>query len=443
MPQSVHGSEQAADPGPESHWTRRFARLTALNILANITVPLVGLVDTAMLGHLSDIRFLGGAALGAVVFDYLFWTLGFLRMSTTGLTAQAVGRRELVEAERTLLRSAGIALACGLGLLALREPLANGAFSLLSGDAVTEGAGRDYFFARLWGAPAALLNLAFFGWFLGREESRVALVMTLVANGANLVLDYLFILRFGWAAAGAGYATAVSQYLMLAVAVIYYLPRRQVLGSWQGLLEKERLRELLFLNRDIMIRSLCLTSTFALFTDFSSRLGPIVLAANTLHLRLISLGAFFIDGAAFAVESLAGIFYGEGRRQTLDRLVGLALLTGAAFGILFSLIPVLFPAALFGLLTSHSEVIELATALRWWLFPVLFVGSAAYIFDGLFLGLTAGPVLRNAMLLSVLVFLPPAIISINMGDTHLLWLSLSLFMIARVLTLAFAWKKLY
>ncbi len=438
MTDSVPDSEKTAD----TDWVRRFSRLTALNILANITVPLVGLVDTAMLGHLDDIRFLGGAALGALVFDYLFWTLGFLRMSTTGLTAQAVGRRHLDEAERILLRSAAIALAFGLALLALREPLADTAFSLLSGDGVTEGSGRDYFYARLWGAPAALLNLAFFGWFLGREESRVALVMTVVANGANLVLDYIFILRLDWAAAGAGYATALSQYLMLGIAVLFYWPRRQKLGTWQGLLDGDRLRELLSLNRDIMIRSLCLTTTFALFTDFSSRLGPIALAANTLHLRLISLGAFFIDGAAFAVESLTGIFIGEGRRQALNRLVGLALLTGVAFASFFALIPALFPAAVFGLLTSHHDVVELATSLRWWLIPVLWIGSAAYVFDGLFLGLTAGAILRNSMLLSVALFLPPALLSVDRGDVHLLWLSLSLFMVARVSTLALAWKKL-
>lgn len=431
------------EPRDPRRWTDRFWRLTFLNILANITVPMVGLVDTAMLGHLDDIRYLGGVALGAVIFDYVFWSLSFLRMATTGLTAQAVGRREPEESERTLRRAAVLALVFGIALLAFREPLANAAFSVLSGDPITEAAGHDYFFARLWGVPAALLNLAFLGWFLGREESRVALWMTVTANTVNLVLDYILIVKLGWAAAGAGYAGAAGQYLMLAVALIFYRGRRTPLGNWRDLVERNALSRLLSLNRDIMIRTLCLGTSFALFTELSSRLGPVALAANTLHLRWISLVAFFIDGVAYAVESLAGIFYGEQRLDTLNRLVKLALLAGVAIaGSMVSLL-ILFPYTTLGWLTSHTEVVELAVSLRWWLIPVLVVGSAAYVFDGLYLGLTAGRSLRNSMILSALCFVPLALYAAQGRQLQGLWAALSLFMLARVVTLGVGWRNLY
>ena len=188
-----------------SSLSRRFFRLALINILASVTVPLVGLVDTAMLGHLGDIRFLAGVALASLLFDYVYWTLGFLRMSTTGMTAQAVGRGDHVEVTDVLRRSMLIALALGGAVLALQVPLREIGFALLSGEPGVELAGREYFDARIWGAPAALCGFVMVGWFLGREESRVVLAITLVANLANVLLNYVFIIRLGLAARGAGW----------------------------------------------------------------------------------------------------------------------------------------------------------------------------------------------------------------------------------------------
>ncbi|MEM1205473.1 MAG: MATE family efflux transporter [Acidobacteriota bacterium] len=413
-------------------------------MLANLTVPVAGLVDAAMLGHLDDIRFLAGVALGAVVFDYVFWTFGFLRMATTGLTAQATGRRDAVEQHRILQRSLVLAAGAGFAILLLRGPLAHLAFGLLSGDPGTEAAGLDYVLARIWGAPAALANFAFLGWFLGREESRIALAMTAVANVVNVVLNYVFILRLGWAAEGAGWATMASQYAMLAVAVACYLPRRGGVGwSWGEVLDGQRWRAMFSLQADILVRTLCLVSSFALFTDISARLGAEVLAANALLLRIVTLAAFMIDGAAFAVESLAGIFLGAGNRSALRRLLRLALLTGAAFAALFVVPMALAPEPVLGLLTSHGDVVQRGASYALWLVPVLLVGSAAYIYDGLFLGLTAGRTLRNSMLVSAVgVFLPLAWLALRAGDPHLLWGALAAFMVARTATLAWASRRL-
>lgn len=430
-------------PAPGEGLARRFARLTFFNILANLTVPLAGLVDAAILGHLDQIKFLAGVALGSIVFDYVFWSFGFLRMATTGMTAQSFGRGDLEAAERVLRRALLLAATAGVAIVLLRQPLADLALGLLSGSPETEAAAREYYNARVWGAPAALLNLCFLGWFLGREESRVALCMTAAANFTNIALDYLFILEFGWAAEGAGWATATSQYVQLAVALVFFLRRRTGAGwDWRRLLDRDKLAMMFRLQRDIFIRTLLLVSAVALFTDGSARLGTDVLAANTLLLRLFTVASFAIDGVAYAVESLAGVLFGADERTLLRRLVRWAMLVAVGFALLFVSPLLAAPAWTLGFLTSHEEIVRLGAAFAWWLLPVLVIGAVAFVYDGLFLGLTAGRTLRNAMLLSAGFYLPLALWAVHVGSPHLLWASFGLFMLARTVTLGWAARRL-
>ncbi len=441
-------TDEPNDSGPEPGSTlgRRFARLSLYNVLANITVPIAALVDTALLGHLPEIRFLAGVALASVLFEYVYWTFGFLRMGTTGVTAQAVGRNDRPETYLVLYRSLTLGVGLGLVLLVLREPLASAGFALLAktGPGV-EAAGREYFAARIWGAPAVLANFAFLGWFLGREDGRGVLIMTVTANVSNIGLDYLFIVRLGWAATGAGAATAISQYSMLVVALALFLRRYRPLGwRWREVADRSRLRELLVLNRDILIRTVALITTFALFTNFSAVLGTATLAANAILGRIQMLAAFLIDGCAFATESLAGVFWGGGRRSELERLRRLAIATGVALTVPFSLAIVLAPRALLGLFTAHGPSLDAAVAVGWWLIPVLTIGSVAYVYDGLFIGLTAGRALRNSMLLSALAgFLPLALIALRLESNQLLWAAMLGYMVVRAasLEIAYRWRR--
>ncbi len=429
--------------------SRRFFRLTFYNILANVTAPLVGLVDVAMLGHLGDIRFLAGVALGGVIFDVLYWTLAFLRMGTTGTTAQVFGRLQAGRAgedeltfnlRRFMLLAAAIA---GL-LLTLRSGLGDLGFGLLSGEPKVEAAGREYYDARILGVPAVIVNLVLMGWFLGREQSGRVLLMTAVANLTNIALNYLLIVRFDLAARGAGLASAASQYLMLALAVwLYARDRHPVAWNWSRILNRDRWARMAHLNRDILIRTLLLVSSFAIFTNVSSILGVALLAANTLLLRILNLAALLIDGAAFAAESLAGVLYGGNRRSEMPRLMRLAVGSGLAFTIPFLLPLLLMPEAILGLLTSHADVVALGATYRWWMLPVLVFGSVAYIHDGIFLGLTAGRELRNAMFISTLtVFLPLALMALRLENPNLLWLAFAAFMLARAVTLEIARRAL-
>jgi MATE family multidrug resistance protein len=429
---------------PKDDMTGRYLRLTWVNILSNVTVPLVGLVDTAMLGHLADIRFLAGVALSTILFDYIYWTFGFLRMGTTGTTAQAIGRGEPAEVYLVLYRSLALAGLIAGTILVLQWPLREIGFTLLSGEPGVEQAGRAYFNARVWGAPATLCNFALIGWFLGREQSRHVLAMTVVANLANIVFNYIFIMRMGLAAFGAGLATMIAQYAMLTTGVSLFLVQSgRIPWRVREILHREKLVALLLLNRDILVRTFCLITSFAVFANFSSILGTAVLAANSILLRLLLVASFLIDGAAFASESLAGVFVGARDKASLRRLFRLSLLAGEAFALLFLAVVFARPRMMLGLLTNHEEVVDLAMAWIPWLIPVLLFGALAYMYDGLFLGMTEGRRLRNSMLFSTLgVFLPVAAIGLAIDSPHLLRAGLLAFMAARAATLGWMSRSL-
>lgn len=420
-----------------SRLRRRFWRLTGINILSNLTVPLASLVDTAMLGHLADIRFLAGAGLAAIIFEYVYWSFGFLRMGTTGLTAQAHGSGDRGELADILLRGLITALALAALVLVFQRFLEAAGFGLLSGAPEVEEAGRSYFRARLLGAPATLANFVFLGWFLGREQSGRVLAMTSVANLANVVLDYVFIVRMGLAAYGAGLATALSQYAMLGVAIVLLLPELGRLRiEPRRVFAPAKLRELFALNRDILIRTVALVSAFAVFLNSSAIFGTVVLAANTVLARIQALAAYMIDGAAFATETLAGKLHGSADRKGLQRLRVMAMTGGVALSLPVIVPMLLFPHALLGILTSHAPTLAETSRYAPWLAPALLFGALAYIYDGLFLGLTRGPALRNAMIFSTLVvFLPISVWALRLRSNHLLWFAMVAFMIAR--TLAF------
>ena len=419
---------------------RTFGRLTLLNILASISIPLASLVDTAMLGHLDEIRFLAGVALAAILFDYVYWTFGFLRMTTTGLTAQAVGRDDPKESSHVLYRACLVGLALGLGLVVVQSPLRELAFSILGGASEVEAAGRDYFRVRIWDAPVTLLNMAVVGWFLGRARSGPVLVMTLIANLSNVALNYVFIVELGWAAKGAALGTVISRHLMLLTGLLLM---RATGGpesfDRDAVLDPTRLRSLLTLSGDIFVRTLCLVTAFAVMTDFSARLGTAVLAANSILLRLLTLASYWIDGAAFATESLAGMLHGAGRQEMLRRLLRLALATGLIFATGFSLALFALGDHILRLFTVHASALQEAQRAVVWLIPIFLAGAFAYVLDGFFIGLTRGRLLRNSMLVSTaVVFLPIALWALRQGSNRGLWIAMLGFTLARALTLGAA-----
>jgi multidrug resistance protein, MATE family len=423
---------------PDANILRLFFRLTFVNVLSNLMVPLAGLIDTAFLGHLHEIRHLAGVALASVLFNYLYWTFGFLRMGTTGLTAQAMGRQDLDGALLVGLRNGTVALGLGLTILLLQQPLGLIGFALLSAAPEVKAAGQSYFDALIWGAPATLLNFVIIGWYLGRSQSGKVLLLSAVGNLTNVGLDALFIGRWGWQSAGAGGATAISQGLMLGVGL--GLIRRDVSGSQISQVLKQlwnfaAFRAAMTLNQDILVRTFALISTFAIFTNLSASLGTAVLSANTLLLQVVTLSAYFIDGLAFATESLVGTLSTQ-NPILLRRLLGVAGITSLGIGLSTAAAFALAPEALLQPLTDHRDILRVAARYVNWLLPVLGFGSVSYLLDGYFLGLTAGKLLKKSTILAALFgFFPAAMAAWFFRNVDLLWLALALFMAGRAITL--------
>ena len=421
------------------HFQSRFWRLAAVNILSNLMIPLASLVDTAFLGHLTEIRYLAGVSIATVLFNYIYWTFGFLRMGTTGLTAQARGRGEVEQVTLILLRYGAIALTIGIIILLLQHPLREIGFTLLKAEPEVLQSGREYYNALIYGAPATLINFVLLGWFLGREEVGQVLLLSTVGKVANIIFDYLFIVRWELGSSGAGAATAISQYITLFLGLALVL-RRLSLKDFpfhpQEIFDFSALKGTFVLNRDILIRTFALISTFALFTNLSGLMGTEILAGNSLLLQVVTLSAYFIDGIAFATESIAGNLQGQGKQNQLMPLLKLAGSSSLLAGLGFATIFCLFPQGLFGLLSNHREVLEVVGNYVWWLFPVLGFGGIAYMLDGYFLGLTAGKILRHSTLIAALFgFAPLAVAAWYWQTNNLLWLALALFMATRSITL--------
>jgi multidrug resistance protein, MATE family len=415
-----------------------FFKLAIVNILSNLMVPLAGLMDVAFLGHLSEIRHLAGVTLATVLFNYIYWTFGFLRMGTTGMTAQAVGRNDQEAIALIGLQNGVLALGIGVIILLLQQPLSWLGFTLLSASPEVKASGQAFYHALIWGAPATLLNFVLVGWFLGQGQGRNVLLMSAVNGIANVVLDYLLIVKWGWDSAGAGVATAISQLLMMGVGLVLvgheYLHCQP--PALQKIFDPAAFTVAFRLNRDILVRTFVLVSTFALFTNLSSAMGAIILTTNAVLMQVVSFSAYFVDGLAFATEGFAGQFRGRGDATELGRLVrvsgGSSLVLGLAIALLFNSFPLSFSR----LLTNHLDIISQVPQYVPWLIPVLGFGSIAYMLDGYFLGLTQGKTLRQSSLISTLVgFLPMAIVAAYAHSPHLLWFALTLFMAARAVTL--------
>lgn len=426
----------------KSAWLREFGRLAIANIVSNLMVPLAGLIDTAFLGHLADIRHLAGVALATILFNFIYWSFGFLRMGTTGLIAQAAGRDDRTEQWRVGIRGLMVALVLGLAILLVQLPLRQAGFAILQADADVLDAGVAFYQGRIWGAPAVLMNYVLLGWFLGLGRGKQVLALAVVGNGANIALDYWMIVRLGWDSYGAGLATALSQYAMLLVGgllLVRSVPWKQVWQQRLSVWNRRAIGALFRLNRDIMVRTWALLISFGVFTNLSGIMGTETLAVNTLLIQALMLVSYFLDGIAFAAETYAGKFYGQGDRSGLSTLAtvggGLSVGLGVGFAISF----IIFPQPLFGLLTNHQTVLNQLDRYVLWLLPVFGFGAIAFMLDGYFLGLTSGTILRNSTVLATLVgFVPLAIMAYLRQSPHGLWLAMTCFMAIRALTLAWA-----
>ncbi len=408
-------------------------------ILANLSTPILGLVDTAVMGHLNSPIYLGAVALGSMVFTFLFWGFGFLRMVTTGLTSQVNGHGSQQETESVLIQSALLASGIALLLLLLQWPIAKIAFSLIDGSAEVLLQAQQYFFVRIWSAPATLLNYAIMGWLIGISASRSALAMAVVINITNIVLDLLFVNVLEMKADGVALASVIAELSGLIFA-LFLLTRRGF--QWQSIDIRQAIkrfikeRHQLALHGNFMLRTLCLIFSFAFFTNQGAQHGDVVLAANMVLLNFITFMAYVLDGFANATEVMTGKAVG---RKDKDMLKASLLMNGQwalAVAALFSLVYGLFHQQIVSMLTDIPAVATLAEQYSTWVIIAPLLAVWSYLFDGLFVGATLGKEMRNAMLFSVFVcFLPSWYFFQDYGN-HGLWAALMVLFIARAVSQA-------
>ncbi|MEP4379158.1 MAG: MATE family efflux transporter [Alphaproteobacteria bacterium] len=422
----------------------RIWQLSWPTILSNLTVPMLGAVDTAVMGHLPDPAFIGGVAVGAMIFSFLYWGFGFLRMGTTGFVAQAHGRGDGDEVRAVLARALLIGLVAAVVLLVLQHPLRLGALHILDAAPDVERLAQSYFDTRIWGAPATLANYAILGWMLGMQFARAALLVQIVINGLNAALDIWFVVDLGWGIEGVALATALAQYTGAILGLVLIALRlRRIDGIWDRvrIFDLVELTSLFRVSRDIFIRTLAMIFAWSLLTWTGARMGTNVLAANALLMNFQSFLAHGLDGFAHATSALVGEAVGARNRRLLRDTVVAATFMAGCVAIAYAVVYAVFGAHLLALLTDIQPLREFAGGFLPWmaLSPLLSVWS--YQLDGIFIGATRAAEMRNAMIVSVALY-TVAIFTLPayMGN-HGLWASVMLFMVLRALTLALFYPR--
>ena len=427
------------------NWNRRVWRLAGPIMLSNLSVPLLGAVDTAVVGHLPGAHNIGAVAVGALIFNIIYWGFGFLRMGTTGLTAQALGAGDADQARAYLLRGLVLAMVLGSCVVALQVPLAWAAFAVIETSANVEPLADAYFSIRVWGAPAALANYAILGWFIGIQNTRAALALQVAMNGLNIILDLWFVMGLGWGVEGVAWATLISE--VSAVALGAWLVRRHapgVGGRWRPalILDKDRIGRMIAINRDLFIRTLCLQAAFVLLTAIGARMGDVILAANAVLLIFQMISSYALDGFAHAVEALAGSALGSRDRNAFRGVVRASTVWALVFSGAFALAYGVGGVILIGIVTDVPEVRQTALTYLPWavVLPLLSVWS--FQLDGIFIGTTRTAEMRNAMMVSLVVFAAATAVLVPLLGNHGLWLAFSIFMVARGVTLGLRYPAL-
>ena len=389
---------------------RRILGLALPNIITNITVPLLGMVDMAIVGHLSGDH-IGAIAIGTQIFNLIYWNFGFLRMGTSGFTAQAFGAERWDEAVKILIRAIAIAITIALLLIALQWPISLAVPVIFEGSNRVLGLALTYFFVRIWAAPATLGLYAVKGWFIGMQDSKTPMWIAIALNCVNIVLSLLFVLGLEWDIFGVALGTVLANYTGLALGIIFLRKKLKKLNTKHLTLNtvKEALRwadmrRFFKVNGDIFLRTLCLSGVFTFITAASSHISDQILAVDALLLQFFTLFSYIMDGFAYAGESLVGRHIGARQQRHLKLAVRLLIMWGMALTVVFTGLYAAFGNQFLHIFTDQQEVIEAAGKYMYWVLVIPTCGFAAFLFDGIFIGATATRTMRNAMFVATAAF---------------------------------------
>ena len=413
---------------------KRILGLAVPSIISNITVPLLGLVDVSIVGHLGSATYIGAIAVGGMLFSMIYWIFGFLRMGTSGLTAQAYGRRDLAEVILLFVRSLGIAFGLALLLIMLQYPILKVAFTLIDATPAIKDQASLYFRICIWGAPAVLGLYSFAGWFVGMQNSRFPMYIAITQNVVNIAASLFFVFIWNRGVAGVAMGTLVAQYAGLLMASLlwygYYRRLWQKL-NWQMLTDYETMRSFFILNRDIFFRTLCLVAVTTYFTSRGAEQGDIILAVNTLMMQLFTLYSYIMDGFAYAGEALTGHYVGAHNQADLRRMIRTLFAWGVGLALAFTLLYGIGGSSFLGLLTNEQEVLNASSDYFYWVLAIPLAGMAAFLWDGIYIGATASRQMLYSMLVaSVSFFILQRIFQQQMGN-HALWMAFIAYLFLR------------
>ena len=405
---------------------RKILQLAIPSIVSNITVPLLGLVDVAIVGHLGSASYIGAIAVGGMLFNMIYWIFGFLRMGTSGMTAQVYGKRDLTEVVRTLLRAVGVGLLISLGLWILQSPILRGAFVLIDATEEVKRWASLYFNICIWGAPAILGLYGFAGWFIGMQNSRFPMFIAITQNIVNIAASLCFVFVLGMKVEGVALGTLIAQYagLFMAFALwLKYYGRLKAYIDWNGLWGGEEMRRFFSVNSDIFFRTLCLVAVTTFFTSTGARQGDVILAVNTLLMQLFTLFSYIMDGFAYAGEALAGRFIGAKNDVGLRRCIRLLFLWGIGLSLSFTILYAFLGRDFLGLLTNDTSVIEASGDYFYWVLAIPLCGFSAFLWDGIFIGATATRQMLYSMLVASATFFIIYYLFYRSMGNHALWMA--------------------
>ena len=413
---------------------RRILHLAIPSIVSNITVPLLGLVDVTIVGHLGATAYIGAIAVGGLLFNILYWNFGFLRMGTSGLTSQAYGRKDKDAEIRVLVQAVSVGLFSALAMLILQYPIERLAFRLLDTSAEVEQYAVTYFRICIWGAPAVLAQYGFTGWFIGMQNSRYPMYIAIVMNVINIVCSSCFVFLFGMKVEGVALGTVVAQYsgVMMALGLWFY-NYKELWGriTFKGSLQLIAMRRFFAVNRDIFLRTLCLIGVTTFFTSTGARQGDVILAVNTLLMQLFTLFSYIMDGFAYAGEALSGRYVGACNLVQLKRAVRALFGWGVGLSLVFTLLYGIGGENFLGLLTNDKIVIETAGHYFYWVLAIPLAGFAAFLWDGILIGATATRFMLWSMLVASGSFFVIYYYFSGATNNHMLWLAFLVYLALR------------
>ena len=430
---------------------KEILRLSIPAIISNITVPILGLSDTTISGHLGSELYIGAIAVGTMMFNVVFWLFGFLRMGTTGLTAQAYGARDNDECRKLLVRACALGLIIGVVILLLHIPIRWLLLLLISPEGQVADYAADYFNICIWGAPALLFNMAVMGWFLGVQNTVVPMIISVSVNIVNIILSLCFVFLFDMGFEGVAYGTMISNWVGVGIAILYVLK----FYEWRfpricrtDILQLSDMGRFFKINTDIMFRSACIMSVSLTVTSIGAQLGALTLAANAIIMQFFILFSYFMDGFAFAAEALSGKFVGARDLHNLKRVINRLLLWALGVASVFTIIYIGGYKFIVSFITNEANVIATVDKYSLWLKLIPIVTVAAFIYDGIYIGLTATRQMLIATFLSAMAFLSICFIHpfggnlIDLPQNHALWIAFLTYLLLRGVMLGFYTKRL-